>query len=266
MSDQGEGKGFFQKIVSGNPLYDRDLKLPPWKIGVENYARITDAGLIETTLQQMMSECVMLVLVSVEGDRYGNTILLNFDRKILEIEWPLDYNVKTVDRFRIYFQDNLGVWSFFEVKNSDECPHSLCVAFPQVLYRLQRRQYHRVEVPLGTRTVFWENANLRDGGYVHDISVAGMLISTGTPEPRFEENALLNEIAIALPPKLAVIGKSDEQRLVLPVIPQGRIVRTFLRDEFHSVYHGVSFEHDRESEQKVESFVESVKAQEKKEE
>ncbi len=247
----------FEKMLSGNPLYDQELKLAPWEIEAENFARIDAPELIEKTLQVIKDDYVLLVLASMEGGRYGNTILVKFDRDILSIDRPSDFDEKSVEWFRIYFQDILGVWSFFEVKTISECLSSLCTTYPESLYRLQRRQYHRVEVPRGTRTVFWENNNLCDGGYVKDLSATGMLICTGHSEVKFENESVLNEIAIALPYLPSDCCKETEERAVLPVIHKGRIVRSF-KDSANLICHGVSFEYDEESERELARFVEAL--------
>lgn len=250
---------YFQKLVSGNPLYDHELKRAPWEIERDNYARIDSPELIEKSLNVIKHDYVMLVLASLDGRRYGNTILIKFDRETLSIDKPIDFDEKAIDWFRIYFQDILGVWSFFEVRTVSECSFSLCATYPEALYRLQRRQYHRVEVPKGTRTVFWEDNRLRDGGFVKDISAAGMLICTGSTEERFQENTVINEIAIALPLHPSASKADDQERFVLPVIRKGRIVRSFKDSETEQICHGVSFESDQEAERELARYVETVK-------
>lgn len=249
----------FQKLVSGNPLYDQELKRAPWEIESDHYARIDSPELIEKSLHVIANDYVMLVLASLSGRRYGNTILIKFDQETLAIDKPVDFDEKSIEHFRIYFQDILDVWSFFEVRTISDCPHTLCATYPEALYRLHRRQYHRVDVPKGTRTVFWENNNLRDGGFVKDLSVAGMLICTGSTEEQFQENAVINEIAIALPFHPSSQRKNDEERVVLPVIRKGRIVRSFKDKETNLICHGIAFDNDAEEEQELIRYVDAVK-------
>jgi len=254
-----KGVATFQKLVGGNPLYDDALKRAPWEIESDNYSRIDGPELIEKTLKVIKDDYVLLVLASPEGRRYGNTILVKFDRETLSIDKPIDFDEKSVDRFRIYFQDILGIWSFFEVRTVADCNVSLCATFPETLYRLQRRHYHRVEVPAGTRTVFWEENQLRDGGFVKDISATGMLICTGTTEQKFQENTVVQEIAIALPFTRSSRENDDSYRVVLPVIRQGRIVRSFRDVDTGHICHGVAFECEQEAEQQLARYVESVR-------
>lgn len=249
----------FQKLVSGNPLYDKELKLAPWKIESDNYARIDSPELVERSLNVIKNGYVTLILASLDGRRYGNTILVKFDTETLSIDKPADFDEKSIDWFRIYFQDILGVWSFFKVKTISECTFSLCATYPEALYRLHRRQYHRVELPEGTRTVFWEGNHLRDGGIVKDISAAGMLICTGSKEEQFSENTEINEISIALPCHLSTNNLDDQERVFLPLIHKGRIVRSFKDLETGRFCHGVAFESEQDTERQLASYVESIK-------
>lgn len=251
---------FYQKMVTGNPLYDQELKRAPWEIESDNYARIAAPELIEKTLNVIKNDYVMLVVTSLDGHRYGNTILVKFDQETLSIDKPIDFDEKSIARFRIYFQDILGVWSFFEVNTISECAFSLCATYPEDLYRLQRRQYHRVEVPKGTRTVFWEDNQLRDGGVVMDISAAGMLICPGYKDERFQENTVINEIAIALPFHPSTKKEVDFERMELPVIRKGRIVRSFKDSETDLFCHGVAFESEQETERELARYVDKVKS------
>jgi len=251
--------GVFQKIVTGNPLYDQELKRAPWEIESDHYARVDGCGLIEKTLQVIKNDYVMLVVASVDGHRYGNTILVKFDREILTIDKPVNFDETSIDWFRIYFQDVLGVWSFFEVRTISECAFSLCATYPENLYRLQRRQYHRVELPKGTRTVFWVGNQLRDGGCVMDISAAGMLICPGSKDEKFLENTEISEISIAMPCHPPTSKNADQPRVVLPVIQKGRIIRSFKDSATELICHGVAFESEQETEQELLRYVESIK-------
>lgn len=250
---------FYQKMVTGNPLYDQELKRAPWEIESDNYARIASPQLIEKSLNVIKSNYVMLVVTSLDGHRYGNTIMIKFDQESLSIDKPNDFDEKSIDWFRIYFQDILGVWSFFEVRTISECAFSLCATYPEALFRLQRRQYHRVEVPKGTRTVFWENDQLRDGGVVMDISAAGMLICPGFMEEKFQENTEINEIAIAMPFQPSDGKNTATERVDLPVIRKGRIVRSFRDCETELYCYGVAFESAQETEKELARYVEKVK-------
>jgi len=248
-----------KKLVSGNPLYDQELERAPWEIESDQYHRIDSAELIEKSLDVIKNDAVLLVLAAPDGRRYGNTILVGFDRQALHIDKPNNFDESVVDSFLIYFKDILGVWSYFQVRTVSECESTLCSTYPEALYRLQRRQYYRVKVPQGTRTIFREEDQLRDGGVVKDLSAGGMLICTGKTEEQFRPNTVINDITITLPFVAVPLEAGDNVQVVLPVIKQGRIVRTFMDGENNQICHGVAFDTDGESKKELTSYIEVIK-------
>jgi len=247
----------FEKVVKGNPIYDKDLRIAPWKIDVNDFARIDNSELVEKTLNVIKNDHLMLVLTSEDGVRYGNTILIKFDEESLSIDKPIDFDENTISRFRIYYQDILDVWNFFEVDVISDCMYSLCATYPEAIYRLQRRRHHRINLPEGTRTVFWQDEKIHNGGIVRDISVAGMLICTCETEEKFSEKVEINDIAIALPLHPSANGNDGEDREILPVIKKGRIVRSFRESGTDWVCHGVSFDDELDVEEEIGRFVET---------
>ena len=251
--------GAFHKQVSGEPVYDDELKTAPWAIAKRDFARIDDRSVIEKTLNVIRNDHVMLVLASVDGHRYGNTILINSDDDTLSIDKPIDFDEETISDFRIYFKDISSVWSFFEVKVLSDCPYNLCATYPENLYRLQRRRRHRVETPVGARTVFWIKDTIHNGGFVKDLSASGMMICTGSADEKFEENSIINDIAVAFPQHHTSEKLDDEDRVVLPVINKGRIVRSFRETETDHVCHGVAFcGDDKETAEQIEMIVQKI--------
>ena len=247
------------KLVTGNPLYDQELERAPWEIKDDHYGLIDSPELIEKSLNVIKNDYVLLVLASLDGRRYGNTILINFDQDGLTIEKPYNFDDGAIDAFRVYFKDILGVWSFFQVQiiSTSESDSTICASHPGFLYRLQGRRYHRVDVPEGTRVVFWQDDQLRVEGFVRDISAGGMLICSGSIEGRLQADAVINEITITLPSSSSLW--QDEARVVLPVIKKGRIVRTSKGSESNQICHGVAFETDDESEEELNSCIEVIK-------
>jgi hypothetical protein len=258
MSDLGFAT--YRKKVSGNPVYDDELKTAPWEIEKRDFSRSDDQEVIEQSLNLIRNDHGMLVLASVDGSRYGNTILIKFDQETLSIDKPIDFDEKTISDFRIYFKDISNVWSFFEVKVISDCPYSLCTTYPENLYRLQRRLRHRTEVPVGTRTVFWVDDTIHNAGYVKDISTSGMMICTGSPEEKFDDHSTISDIAIALPQHKSSEKRDDQGRIVLPVINRGRIVRSFRDAETDHICHGIAF--CDEDEVAIEGFINKIVGEE----
>jgi hypothetical protein len=252
----------YHKKVSGDPVYDDELKTAPWAINKRDFARNDDQEVVERTLNVIRNDHVMLVLASIDGHRYGNTILINSDDETLSIDKPIDFDEETISDFRIYFKDITNVWSFFEVTVISDCPYSLCATYPESIYRLQRRRCHRVETPVGTRTVFWIEDTIHNGGYVKDLSASGMMICTGSPEEKFKDNSIVNDIAVALPQHQSSEKRDDEGRIVLPVINTGRIVRSFRDKSTDHVCHGIAFcGEDECTEERIETIVQKIEAE-----
>jgi len=251
----------FGTLVTGNPLYDQELERAPWEIKSDHYGRLDSPELLKKSLNVIKDDHVLLVLASLDGHRYGNTILINFDQDGMIIDKPNNFDESSIDVFRIYFKDILGVWSFFQVQtiSANEPDMTVSSSYPDALYRLQTRQYHRVDVPEGTRAVFREHDQVRDGGFVKDISAGGMLICTGKQEEQFPPNTVINDINITLPLSPKFQPKDDEEIVELPVIKQGRIVRTFEDSITNQICHGVAFETDGESEKELTSYIEIIK-------
>lgn len=257
MNEEGS---ILRKTITGNPLYDLELERAPWEIKDDHFGRIDSRELIAKSLAVIKKDNVLLVLASLDGRRYGNTILMDFDRDGLTIERPNNFE-KSIDRFRIYFKDILGVWSFFQVQTGavSEDEDALVATFPEAMHCLQTRQYQRVAVPEGTRADFWENDQRRSGGLVKDISAGGMLIYTGSTDEQFRLGTIINDIAITLPAGAAPTRKSGSPRTALPVIKKGRIVRTFRDRVDNQVCHGVAFEAEGESEGELARYIEIIK-------
>lgn len=250
-----------ERMVVGNPVYDNELSISPWEMDSAFFTRSDDPGAIAGTLEVIKKDHTMLVLASADGVRYGNTILINFDAQYLSIDKPNGFDDSKILAFRIYFQDVSEVWNFFEVKTVTDGPYSLCATYPEQMYRLQRRRCLRVDVPEGTRTVFWIGDIIHNGGYVKNISVAGMLICTGSSEEKFAENSIISDIAIALPLPMDKKGDEDEPggRTLLPVMTWGRIVRSFRDEETNFICHGISFAGNSDVVEELEEYTRKVR-------
>lgn len=234
----------YERLVSGNPVYDDDLKIAPWKIGEADFTVSTDRELITKALENIRGERCLLVLAAADGSRYGNTILLKFDDENLSIDKPIDFDDTGISSCRVYFRDIVGVWCFFEIELIKDCPFSLCAAFPDALHRLYKRLYNRVNVPAGTRVLFRHGDNLRGDCMVTDISASGMLICAAITEDKIADNAEVSDIALVLP-RVPSSGEAEgDVPLALPLVSKGRIVRSFGEQETDLIYHGISFRDD----------------------
>jgi hypothetical protein len=230
-----------ERVVSGKPVYYNDLRIAPWKIDDDDFTITTDRELISTVLDNIKEERPPLVLASADGCRYGDTILIRYDDKTLNIDKPIEFVETDMPSCRVYFQDIIGVWGFFEVAIINDLPFSLYTSYPDTLYRLQKRRDLRINVPDVTRAFFRHGTNLHGDCLVKDISASGMLICAGNIDEKFANNLNISDIALALP-RSQFSGKAEgEGHIVLPVVSKGRVVRSFVEQETDSICLGISF-------------------------
>lgn len=249
------------KVITGNPLYDQELELAPWEIKTDHFGRIDCRELLTKTLDRLKQDHALLVLASVDGQRYANTILLDFDRDGLTIDRPNSLDEISVDWLRVYFQDLLGVWSFFQVQARvvGEDLEAIRTTFPEAVYRLRTRRYHRVVVPQGTRAQFREKGQPQEEGSVRDLGAGGMLIcpaATGAPIPLDTE---IFDIVITLPLSVSAAREREPPPAALPVIKKGRIIRSYLDSADNRLCLGVAFEADAESAEELANSIEIIK-------
>lgn len=231
----------YERVVTGNPVYDDDLKVAPWEIDVADFVVSKDSKIIGRTLEDIRTEHALLVLTSLDGIRYGNTILVQFDDETLDIDRPIDFDKAAIPSFRIFFRDITGVWCFFEVEVINDCPFNLCTTLPDAVYRLHKRQYQRVNVPAGTKVLFRHGDNLHRDYLVKNLSASGMLICADS-DGELAENIDVTDITLELPSNWFAAATTAAASL-LPIVKNGLIVRSF-GGRGDLIYLGISFKGD----------------------
>lgn len=195
------GINTLKRVVTGNPIYDDELKIAPWEIAAADFAVCPDRALIGGALENILAEHALLVLTSMDGRRYGNTILVKVDDDCLEIDRPFDFHESGISSCRAFFKDITGVWCFFELEVVKVTTFGLFTALPVTLHRLHKRQHHRVRVPAGTRVLFRHGGLLHENFLLKNLSSSGMLICTDSGAEDFAENSDITEISLAMAPK-----------------------------------------------------------------
>lgn len=107
---------------------------------------------------------------------------------------------------------------------------------------------------MGT-TVLFKNRNcLMDVGYVLDISLAGMSISTNQLNEEYPINSFIKEIIIDVPAG----GAGADGRTCL-IINNAKVVRSSSDEASKTLYYGISFLHENDYVKKrIERLVESI--------
>ncbi|MBU0674937.1 MAG: PilZ domain-containing protein [Proteobacteria bacterium] len=222
---------------------------PPWQISRNEFTPIDHPTSIDHTLTTMRDSHLFLNLT---GDYYlsGQTILTDFDQKNLMFDKPLDWP-EALTSSQVYFKDRLMIWSFFEVNIVCTTPDTLYTTVPTRLYRLQRRQYFRISPPLGSKASFQLEDQSFNSLAVNDLSAGGMLVSTNSPETPLADSVVLDEIKITIPQP--VRGKTSET--VLPIITQGKVVRSFQDPKTNRRYFGICFQNSPEIRDEISRYV-----------
>lgn len=214
----------------------------PWLMDESNFSKSEDPVRITRILRYIKENHEPLTLLD-EGDRVPReSLLININDGSLQIDKPLEWGDKD-SPFRVFFRDQQRNWIFFPVSRVSASPFALSVAVPEALHYLQRRACPRVKVPIGTRALVKNGNQLMSTVFVHDLSASGMLMHNNPAEGEYAPESIINDIVVSIPHGRAAREKGNIRK-VLPLIGQGRIVRSYVDPETHRPCYGVSFQYD----------------------
>jgi hypothetical protein len=209
----------------------------PWKFDAASFAALQGGDRIAAILDEAREEHLFFTPVADDGRTFSQSLLIGRNAGIVQVDRPLDWD-KTLSAFRLFFRRSNGLWFGFRVTDFDLNPFTLSFPQPAELCFLQRRQSPRVAMPNGTRAMLRKDGQFLNSFFVRDISVAGMLICTGSAASGIEVNARLRDIVISIP------GQDSSPVRTLPPIDNGQVVRTFFEEENNTFCHGVSFRYE----------------------
>ncbi len=214
----------------------------PWLAEESSFSKSEDSVRISRAIRFLKENHAPLTLVDAGGGMRQESLLVSINEGSLRIDRPLEWDGEP-DFFRIFFRDHHRNWNYFPASAVSYSPFALSVAMPEELHYLQRRACHRVKLPIGTRALV-KNGN-RDMAtvFVQDLSAAGMLMFNDPAEGEYSKDSIINDIVVSIPP--GGRGHSEGSiRKVLPLIGQGRIVRSYLDEETRRPCYGVSFQYE----------------------
>lgn len=187
-------------------------------------------------------ECHLpLTILTEGGEIHQHESEVKLRDNVLEFDLPLNWQIPD-GFFHLFFQGVDNCWYFIPGSELGDLPGAFSLALTDPIYCLQRRRYKRVSAPSGTRAIFKLDNTIMDSVHVTDISAGGMQVCSGISSERYPVNSLINEIFIAIPPKTN--GSVCKSRRIMPLIRQGKIVRSFVDQESHLSCFGVSFSND----------------------
>lgn len=214
----------------------------PWFVDCDAFSQCNDLGYIAKSVGIVKDNRLPLTLVADGGKIFQQSLLTNITDGLLQIDKPLEWDDE-IYSFRAFFRDMQKKWNFFPV-NIESCnPFSISVAMPETLSFLQRRSCGRIKVPSGTRALVRNGNDVMSTVFVHDLSAAGMLICNGPAEYQYSTDTIISDIVVSIPPG-ASGGEVATARKVLPLINQGKVVRSFVDKKSHRSCHGISFHYD----------------------
>ena len=176
------------------------------------YDQITDNA-IKKVFESLITSNI-LVKLRLSGTDYEQlTVLTGFHKKLNRTFFLLGYP----DGFK-EVAGNKEAWEVdFEFTGPDRIPYSfsttggeiyqnqLCLPFPDLIYRNQRRKFFRIEAPEGTMVEFvYRRSGCR--AQVVDISVGGVLIAMvchadgDQHDLRFQIGDVLEDVDLVFPP------------------------------------------------------------------
>ncbi|MDF1578840.1 MAG: hypothetical protein RQ753_10395 [Desulfurivibrionaceae bacterium] len=214
----------------------------PWLDRESRFSKSEDQAFIARSMQYVKDHHGILTLVSDCGGVYQESLLINIEHGALLIDKPLEWAGEP-DSFRIFFRDRRRIWNYFPVSGVSYSPFALTVAMPEELHCQQRRACPRVMVPPGTRALVKNGSQAMATVFVHDLSAAGMLMCNDPAEGEYATDSIINDIVVSLPAGGTAHGEGNVRK-VLPLIGQGRIVRSYLDKETQRPCYGVSFQYE----------------------
>lgn len=180
-----------------------------------------------------------LTIITERGQVYEQHQPLNIINGRIQIEKPFGWR-DTNEAFYFFFKNKHGVWNYFPARYAESYPSvlqiNLSIKPPDEIYYLQKRRYHRVETPSGTKVIFKEIDNQVDSAQIKDLSEGGMLVFHNSGKDKYPVDSIIKEIFITIPPNRTTGG-----RRIAPLINRGEVVRAFCDHEQGISYFGVRF-------------------------
>ena len=211
-------------------------KKPYWEDFERGYEKTHSSEIIEQSLTRLMKKRVFISLAQKDY-KSGPTVLVGVNQGQILIDKPIDWP-DNGPRIRIIFRDKRNLLNQCFVSLISSTRDTIYAHRPTELFRLQRRNNHRVVTPYGSRVSFNYHGLLSRKYIIKDISAGGMLFCTGR-QLRLT-GAKLTDISVNIP----LVGADSESERVkdfLANIRAGEVVRT-CRDRYSDLFcYGVSF-------------------------
>lgn len=180
-----------------------------------------------------------LTIITERGKVYEQHQPLDIITGKIQIDKPFGWRDSN-ELFYLFFKNKHGIWNYFRAENAASY-HSvfqinLQIKPPDKIFYLQKRRYHRVETPIGTKVIFKAIDNHMDNAQVNNLSEGGMLVCHNSGKEKYPVDSIIKEIFIAIPPNQTTAG-----RHITPLINKGVVVRAIYDHEQGISYYGIRF-------------------------
>ncbi|WP_456430913.1 flagellar brake protein [Thermosulfuriphilus sp.] len=150
-----------------------------WRKAEDGLEKTDDSDLIRSVLEEAREKGLWFEILA-PGFRSGPTVLIDHGPKGLLFDVPPKWQPIS-KKLRVVFRDSSNIWHHFESHFLGRDQQGLLLAYPELLFRLERREYYRIEVPSKSRATYHFKG--KEGlGRIKDICLGGMALMDYTLE------------------------------------------------------------------------------------
>ncbi len=222
-----------------------------WVVKEGGYEETSSPELIGRILTQIVHTRRLLTIIQ-EGYQSEGTFLEGFSRDRLCVGRPRDFpgnKIKTV----VVFRDQYGIRHHFHCRVLSSTAETVYFQFPGKMFRLQRREHYRVDLPPGsTATFLHQEHSCRF--HVQDVSTGGMLLLGKSFQGISKTGNILEEIVLTVPS-----SESEEQEEGniggTFEIGKGMVMRRTYHQELSLCYLGIRFSGDEHTKKELMTYI-----------
>nr|MBF0223275.1 PilZ domain-containing protein [Desulfobulbaceae bacterium] len=236
------------------PLYKTSHPKRPgpsiWIQTESGYQKTCSPLLITNSLERLREE---RRFVTLTNKKYvsGNTVLVDFSTKHLEIDRPLDWPLQMGGPVFVRFLDRANLLNYYKAKVIKVTDNSILTEFPVELFQLQRRQFYRVSVPGLNNVTLQCKGNECSGLIAQDLSIRGILISKKSGQI-FDIGDEVENLCL----EIHSSGKSVYSQLTISLqAQQGQVVRLDKNSDLNQYIAGLKLFPDRKEEKILQKYI-----------
>ena len=181
----------------------------------------------------------------------GNTILVDYNSEKLLIDKPVDWPKQLSGKIVVRFRDESNLMNHYTVQIQSITSDSIITGFPVELYKLQRRDHFRVELPSGIIISMTHQDQKKSGFSAKDISASGVMVFRKRVQV-FDVGEKLENICIRDGKEKPTGSHGEETSLK---VRDAEVVRISFLEELNLHYAGVMFFPTKKEEEDLLKYV-----------